>query len=124
MSDRKIVLTISKNDGNDGPPSDIKMETEGDVNAVDAIYTLYGAVGNVVEMLLRSAATVVFDTKSHIFHEELMEGLAPHAAKHFFENVKATLTFVDELLKLIESKDEKVIRDWLESRVEVPSEDG
>ncbi len=123
MSDRKIVVTITK-EQEDGPPSDIKMETEGDVNAVDAIYSLYGAVGNVVEMLLRSATSTVFDTKSHVFHEELLEGLAPHAAKHFFDSVKATMLFVDELLKLIESNDEQVVRDWLESRVEVPSEDG
>lgn len=124
MSDRKIVLTIHKDDDSNGPPSNIQMETEGDVNAVDAIYSLYGGVGNVVEMLLRSATTVVFDTKSHIFHEQLLEGLAPFAAKHFFDSVRTTLTFVDELLKLIESKDEKVIRDWLESHVEVPAEDG
>jgi hypothetical protein len=124
MSDRKIVLTIHKDDDSNGPPYNIQMETQGDVNAVDAIYSLYGAVGNVVEMLLRSATTVVFDTKSHIFHEQLLEGMAPFAAKHFFDSVKTTLTFVDELLKLIESKDEQVIRDWLESHVEVPAEDG
>jgi hypothetical protein len=124
MSDRKIVLTIHKDDDSNGPPYNIQMETQGDVNAVDAIYSLYGAVGNVVEMLLRSATTVVFDTKSHIFHEQLLEGLAPFAAKHFFDSVKTTLTFVDELLKLIESKDEQVIRNWLESHVEVPAEDG
>ena len=124
MSDRKIVITISKDRHSNGPPANIQMDTEGDVNAVDAIYSLYGAVGNVVEMLLRSATTAVFDTKSHIFHEELLEGLAPHAAKHFFESVKTTLHFIDELLKLIESKDEQVIRDWLESHVEVPAEDG
>jgi hypothetical protein len=124
MSERKIVITITKDKEDSGPPSDIRMETEGDVNAVDAIYSLYGAVGNVVEMLLRSAATAVFDTKSHIFHEQLLEGLAPFAARHFLDSVRTTLTFVDELLKLIESKDEQVIRDWLESHVEVPSEDG
>ncbi len=124
MSDRKIIITIEKQDDSNGPPSEIKMETEGDVNAVDAIYSLYGAVGNVVEMLLRSATTVAFDTKSHIFHEQLLEGLAPHAARHFFDNVKSTLEYVDELLKLIESKDEQIIRDWLEARVEVPTEDG
>lgn len=124
MSDRKIIITIDKTEDSNGPPSQIKMDTEGDVNAVDAIYSLYGAVGNVVEMLLRSATTVVFDTKSHVFHEDLLEGLAPHAARHFFDNVKSTLEYVDELLKLIESKDEQVIRDWLEARVEGPTEDG
>ncbi len=124
MSERKIIIDITKDDDSSGPPSDIRMETKGDVNAVDAIYTLYGAVGNVVEMLLRSATTAVFDTKSHVYHEQLLESLAPFAAKHFFESVKTTLLFVDELLKLIESKDEQVIRDWLESHVEVPAEDG
>jgi hypothetical protein len=114
MSDvRKIIVSLNK-DSQFSMPTNVGLETEGDVHSLDAIFALYGAIGNVTDVLLRTGVSVTWDTYSHVQHEQIMDVIAPVVANKLYESMQDTLNLIESIFKIVESKDEDKIREFAE----------
>ncbi len=109
----KIIVHVTK-ETPESPPTNVHIETEGEVNSLDALYALYGAIGNVTEVLLRTGVSVTWDTYSHIQHEQIMDVISPAVGNSLYESMRSNLDLVESIFKIIESKDEDKIREFAE----------